>query len=56
MTSSLTPEERRRLAKAVALKSFLLLLASALVGAYVLDSFSLSIPSVQVAGGISRTP
>ncbi|HXN10684.1 MAG TPA: MarC family protein [Steroidobacteraceae bacterium] len=30
---------------------FLLLLASALVGAYVLDFFGLSIPAVQVAGG-----
>jgi multiple antibiotic resistance protein len=52
MTSSLTPEERGRMVKAVALNSFLLLLASALIGAYVLDFFGLSIPSVQVAGGI----
>ena len=37
---------------AVAINSFLLLLASALVGAYVLDFFGLSIPAVQVAGGI----
>ena len=40
------------MAKAVAINSFLLLIASALVGAYVLDFFGLSIPSVQVAGGI----
>jgi multiple antibiotic resistance protein len=52
MTSGLTPEERGRMSKAVALNSFLLLVASALVGAYVLDFFGLSIPSVQVAGGI----
>ena len=40
------------MAKAVAINSFLLLTASALIGAYVLDFFGLSIPSVQVAGGI----
>src|SRR3984885_4662615 len=52
MTASLTHEERRRMAKAVAINSFLLLIASALIGAYVLDFFGLSIPAVQVAGGI----
>jgi len=52
MTANLTPEERSQMAKAVAVNSFLLLVASALVGAYVLDFFGLSIPAVQVAGGI----
>ena len=52
MTAGLTPEERRRMAKAVAVNSFLLLIASALIGAYVLDFFGVSIPAVQVAGGI----
>src|ERR1700685_4805509 len=52
MTVGLTSVERTRMAKAVAINSFLLLLASALVGAYVLDFFGVSIPSVQVAGGI----
>ena len=52
MTAGLTPDQRRRMAKAVAINSFLLLLASTLVGAYVLDFFGLSIPAVQVAGGI----
>lgn len=52
MTRSLTPEQRSAMAKAVALNSFLLLIASALVGAYVLDFFGVSIPAVQVAGGI----
>src|ERR1700683_2136064 len=51
MTASLTHEERGRMAKAVAINSFLLLLSSALIGAYVLDFFGLSIPAVQVAGG-----
>ncbi|MGH8231292.1 MAG: MarC family protein, partial [Steroidobacteraceae bacterium] len=37
MTESFTHEERSRMAKAVAINSFLLLIASALIGAYVLD-------------------
>jgi multiple antibiotic resistance protein len=52
MTRQLTTQERARMAKAVAINSFLLLIVSALVGAYVLDFFGVSIPSVQVAGGI----
>ena len=52
MTSNLTPLQRRQMAKSVAINSFLLLAASALAGAYVLDFFGLSIPAVQVAGGI----
>lgn len=52
MTSGLSSTERARMAKLVALNSFVLLLASILVGAYVLDFFGVSIPAVQVAGGI----
>jgi len=52
MTTGITPKERARMAKAVAMNSFLLLIASALVGAYVLDFFGVSIPAVQVAGGL----
>ena len=52
MTAGLTPDQRRHMAKAVAINSFLLLLASTLIGAYVLDFFGLSIPAVQVTGGI----
>ena len=52
MTSGLTPEQRARTAKLVALNSFVLLVASILIGAYVLDFFGVSIPAVQVAGGI----
>jgi multiple antibiotic resistance protein len=51
MTSDLSREERARAAKLVALNSFVLLLASILIGAYVLDFFGVSIPAVQVAGG-----
>jgi multiple antibiotic resistance protein len=52
MTSGLSPEQRARTAKLVALNSFVLLLASILAGAYVLDFFGVSIPAVQVAGGV----
>ncbi len=52
MTSSLSSGDRTKMAKSVAINSFLLLAASALIGAYVLDFFGLSIPSVQVAGGV----
>jgi multiple antibiotic resistance protein len=52
MTTALTSDERSRMAKSVAINSFLLLIASTLIGAYVLDFFGLSIPAVQVAGGI----
>src|ERR1700683_868591 len=52
MTVGFTHEERKRMAKAVAINGFLLLIASVLIGAYVLDLFGLSIPTVQVAGGI----
>jgi multiple antibiotic resistance protein len=52
MTVGLTTEERSRMSKSIAINSFLLLIASALIGAYVLDFFGVSIPSVQVAGGI----
>jgi multiple antibiotic resistance protein len=52
MTAGLSSVDRSRMARSVAINSFLLLLASALIGAYVLDFFGLSIPSVQVAGGV----
>lgn len=48
----LTPAERDRMAKLVAVNSFVLLLVSILIGAYVLDFFGVSIPAVQVGGGL----
>jgi multiple antibiotic resistance protein len=51
-TSDLSSEERATLAKPVALYSFLLLAASTLIGTHVLDFFGVSIPVVQVAGGL----
>lgn len=51
-TADLTAEERAMVAMRVARYGFALLLASAFVGAYVLDFFGISIPVVQVAGGL----
>jgi len=51
-TVDLTPAAHDELARRVAVNSFLLLIASALIGAYVLDFFGLSIPVVQLGGGL----
>jgi multiple antibiotic resistance protein len=52
MTNGFSTQQRNAMAKTVAINSFMLLLASAMIGAYVLDVLGLSIPAVQVAGGI----
>ncbi|HTB66523.1 MAG TPA: MarC family protein [Steroidobacteraceae bacterium] len=52
MVSSLTPADRARTARLVAINSFFLLAVSVLIGAYVLDIFGVSIPAVQVGGGL----
>jgi multiple antibiotic resistance protein len=51
-TAGLTPEQQRAMAKAVAVHSFVLLVTSILIGAYVLAFFGLSIPAVQIGGGL----
>jgi len=43
---------RRALARQVALNSFFLLIASFLIGTHILDFFGISIPVVQVGGGL----
>jgi len=52
MTSGYTPEERASLAWRVTVNSFVLLVASVATGTYVLEFFGLSVPVVQVAGGL----
>jgi len=52
MTADCTPELRATLAKKIAVNAFVLLLASLSIGTYVLEFFGLSVPIVQVAGGI----
>jgi multiple antibiotic resistance protein len=47
-----TDAEREQMARRVAWNSFTLLLASFLIGAYVLQFFGISIPVLRVAGGL----
>jgi multiple antibiotic resistance protein len=44
--------ERAEMARRIAINSFVILLASLLIGAYVLSFFGISIPVLRVAGGI----
>ena len=52
MTADCTPALRATLAQKIAVNAFILLLGSLFVGTYVLEFFGLSVPIVQVAGGI----
>ena len=52
MTTDIDSELRHALAKKIAINAFILLVASLFVGTYVLEIFGLSVPIVQVAGGI----
>ena len=52
MTADVTREVRAELARKIGVNAFILLVASLFVGTYVLDFFGLSVPIVQVAGGI----
>ncbi len=52
MTADCSPALRTSLAKRIGVNAFLLLVASVFVGTYVLEFLGLSVPVVQVAGGI----
>jgi len=52
MTADCTSELQATLAKRIAINAFFLMMASVFVGTYVLEFFGLSVPIVQVAGGI----
>lgn len=52
MTREYSPETRRSLAWQVALNSLLLMVCSYFVGAHVLNFFGVSLPVVQVGGGL----
>ena len=52
MTADCTAEVRAALAQRIAFNAFVLLLASLFIGTYVLEFFGLSVPIVQVAGGV----
>ena len=52
MTADCTAPLRATLAQKIAINAFILLLGSLFIGAYVLDFFGLSVPIVQVGGGL----
>src|SRR3989475_7961167 len=52
LTRDYPPSARRILARQVAMNSFILLIASFLVGTHILGFFGISIPVVQVGGGL----
>src|SRR5215470_18594891 len=52
MTGEYQPDARRALAWRIALNSFFLLVASYFVGTYILAFFGISLPVVQVGGGM----
>jgi multiple antibiotic resistance protein len=52
MTRRFSPPRRRRIALLVSIYSFVLLVGALLVGSLVLHAFELSIPPVQIAGGL----
>jgi multiple antibiotic resistance protein len=52
MTSLAAPETRARLARLVAIYSFIVLNTSLFIGGYVLNFFGISVPVLRVAGGL----
>jgi multiple antibiotic resistance protein len=52
LTREYSPETRRTLSRRVALNSFLLMIGSYFVGSHVLGFFGVSLPVVQVGGGL----
>ncbi len=52
MTRDYSASERRALGRRVAMNSFILLICSCLVGTYILAFFGISLPVVQVGGGL----
>ncbi len=52
LTASFSPTARRALARRIALNSFCLLIGSYLIGSHILAFFGISLPVVQVGGGL----
>jgi multiple antibiotic resistance protein len=52
LTSDYPPEARKALSRRIALNSFLLLVGSYFIGTYILAFFGISLPVVQVGGGM----
>jgi multiple antibiotic resistance protein len=52
LTRDYTPQTRRILARSIAVNSFILLVASFAIGSHVLSFFGISLPVVQIGGGL----
>ena len=52
LTSNYLPQTRRMLARRIAIDSFILMIASFAIGSHVLSFFGISLPVVQVGGGL----
>src|SRR5271154_6365266 len=52
MTTEYLPDVRKALSRRIALNSFVLLVGSYFVGTYILTFFGISLPVVQVGGGM----
>ena len=52
LTREYTPETRRTLSQRIAIDSFFLMVGSYFIGAHVLNFFGVSLPVVQVGGGL----
>ena len=52
LTEDYSPESRKLLARRVAINSFILLIVSMVVGTHILSFFGISLPVVQVGGGL----
>jgi len=52
LTKDYSPETRKLLARSIAVNSFILLVASFTIGSHVLSFFGISLPVVQVGGGL----
>ncbi len=55
MTAHRLPEERARMARQIAIYSFITLMASLYVGAYVLQFFGISLGALRIGGGLVVT-
>src|SRR5580658_5020839 len=57
ITEGLTPEERKKQAFKACVYAFVILIVSLLAGTLILEFFSISLPALQIAGGllIART-
>src|SRR5258708_7971270 len=52
LTRQYTPQQRKALSRRIAINSFFLLVGSYLIGTHIIAFFGISLPAVQVGGGL----